>query len=98
MIDSLLSQGDITRPRAAQIAWATYPFDDGVRPESRSFEKQVRSRSWTYLRESKGVGLLLAHDMAVVALEEMEAWAGLYKEPHYAQLYSRLVHGEIPPE
>ncbi len=98
-IRNLTAQGDVSETTAAQIAWATFPFDDRVRPDSRDFEKAVRSRSWTYLRGAKGIGSMgAAHDAALGTLREMAELADSHGESHYGSLYVGILDGTIPAE
>ena len=97
-IRSLTSEGELSEARAAQVAWATFPFDDRVRPRSRDFEQAVRAKSWTYLEGSKGVGLDEAHRIAYNTLREMARLADHYAEPHYGKLYAGILSGVIPVE
>jgi hypothetical protein len=98
-IRSLTSEGELSETEAAQVAWATFPFDDRVRPRSRDFEKAVRSHSRTYLKSTKGIGSLeAAHEAAMETLLEMAGLANQYREPHYAPLYMEIVSGAVPDE
>jgi hypothetical protein len=88
----------MSNDRAAQIAWATFPFDDKQVPKSREFEQSVRSMSWQFLRESKGIGLDNWPEAAVQQLRRMADVASHHGEPYYSVHYLDLVNGAVPAE